>query len=83
MAPMDTKVPQEGAPITSDWPQLVARIRRGDPSAMEEMYQTFPPGIRMRLLRIAIGLWAVAAGLPAATIDVSSPNTPLLQSGIR
>jgi RNA polymerase sigma-70 factor, ECF subfamily len=51
MAPMDTKVPQEGAPITSDWPQLVARIRRGDPSAMEEMYQMFSTGIRFLLYR--------------------------------
>jgi RNA polymerase sigma-70 factor, ECF subfamily len=35
----------------SNWPQLVERIRRGDPSAMEEMYQLFSTGIRFLLYR--------------------------------
>ena len=35
----------------SNWPHLVDRIRRGDPSAMEELYQMFSTGIRFLLYR--------------------------------
>ena len=34
-----------------DWSQLVARIRGGDPTAMEELYSVFGKGIRYFLLR--------------------------------
>jgi RNA polymerase sigma-70 factor, ECF subfamily len=51
-APLSAKEPVEtGVKTPSDWPQLVERIRRGDPSGMEEMYQLFSTGIRFLLYR--------------------------------
>ena len=35
----------------SDWARLVARIREGEPGAMEELYGVFERGIRYFLLR--------------------------------
>jgi RNA polymerase sigma factor (sigma-70 family) len=35
----------------SEWPNLVERIRRGEPSAMEELYKMFSTGIRFLLYR--------------------------------
>src|ERR1700722_20541495 len=35
----------------SNWPNLVERIRDGDPSAMEELYKMFSTGIRFLLYR--------------------------------
>ena len=34
-----------------DWPELVARIRRGDDSGMEDLYRVFARGIRFYLCR--------------------------------
>lgn len=42
---------ETGVKTPSNWPQLVERIRRGDPSAMEDMYQLFSTGIRFLLYR--------------------------------
>jgi RNA polymerase sigma-70 factor, ECF subfamily len=42
---------EAGVPSPSDWPRLVDRIRGGDPSAMEELYQMFSTGIRFLLYR--------------------------------
>jgi DNA-directed RNA polymerase specialized sigma24 family protein len=41
------------APAASavDWPELVARIRRGDESGMEDLYRMFARGIRFYLCR--------------------------------
>ena len=33
------------------WPDLVERVRRGDPSAVEDLYAVFSTGIRLRLAR--------------------------------
>jgi RNA polymerase sigma factor (sigma-70 family) len=51
-APLSAKESVETpAKTPSNWPQLVERIRRGDPSAMEEIYQLFSTGIRFLLYR--------------------------------
>jgi RNA polymerase sigma-70 factor (ECF subfamily) len=42
---------EPGVPSASDWPNLVERIRGGDPSAMEELYKMFSTGIRFLLYR--------------------------------
>ncbi len=38
-------------PDPVDWQDLVARIRRGDPSGMEELYRVFSKGIRFYVCR--------------------------------
>jgi RNA polymerase sigma-70 factor (ECF subfamily) len=50
-ATASTLSPGPGVPKPSDWANLVDRIRRGDPSAMEELYKTFSTGIRFLLYR--------------------------------
>jgi RNA polymerase sigma-70 factor (ECF subfamily) len=51
-APLSAKESVEpGVKSPSNWPQLVERIRCGDPTAMEEMYQLFSTGIRFLLYR--------------------------------
>jgi RNA polymerase sigma factor (sigma-70 family) len=49
-APDDGEVRPDALPI-SDWPRLVARMREGEPGAMEELYGIFEKGIRYFLLR--------------------------------
>jgi RNA polymerase sigma factor (sigma-70 family) len=43
----------EGTPLPIDpsWEELVYRIRRGDPSGLEELYSTFSKGVRFYLCR--------------------------------
>jgi len=38
-------------PLDPTWPNLVERIRNGEPSGMEELYQVFSKGIRFYLCR--------------------------------
>ena len=38
-------------PAEASWPDVVERIRRGDPSGMEELYQVFSKGVRFFLYR--------------------------------
>ena len=40
-----------GCPAEPSWPELVRRIRGGDPSGMEELYGVFSKGIRLLLCR--------------------------------
>ncbi len=51
--PIDAKPVAEADPAPSgiDWPALVARIRAGDESAMEELYRVFSRGVRYYLCR--------------------------------
>jgi RNA polymerase sigma-70 factor (ECF subfamily) len=42
---------EAGSQSTSNWPELVDRIRNADSSAMEELYQMFSTGIRFLLYR--------------------------------
>jgi RNA polymerase sigma factor (sigma-70 family) len=48
-------VPETAATSTghaqSQWPELVRRLRTGDPSAMEDLYRVFSDGIRLYLWR--------------------------------
>ena len=44
-------IPEPGVPSPSNWAHLVDRIRGGDPSAMEELYQMFSTGVRFLLYR--------------------------------
>jgi RNA polymerase sigma-70 factor (ECF subfamily) len=46
-----TLVPEANVQCGSNWPNLVERIRDGDPSAMEELYKMFSTGIRFLLYR--------------------------------
>ena len=43
--------PSESASNSVDWPELVARIQRGDESGMEDLYRVFARGIRFYLCR--------------------------------
>jgi RNA polymerase sigma-70 factor (ECF subfamily) len=48
---VSTSVPEADVECGSDWPNLVDRIRHGEPSAMEELYKMFSTGIRFLLYR--------------------------------
>jgi RNA polymerase sigma-70 factor, ECF subfamily len=45
-APLDPEVPQ-----SAQWPELVERIRTGDPLAMQELYHVFGRGVRIYLCK--------------------------------
>lgn len=51
--PIETTPVAEAEPVASgmDWPALVARIRKGDESALEELYRVFSRGVRYYLCR--------------------------------
>jgi RNA polymerase sigma-70 factor, ECF subfamily len=42
---------EPGLPQSAQWTALVERIRTGDPSAMQELYQIFGRGVRLYLCR--------------------------------
>ena len=44
-------LPAAAPPATDGWTLLVARIRHGDPSALEELYQVFGRGVRFFMFR--------------------------------
>jgi len=43
--------PRPGSPSVPAWPDLVQRLREGETSAMEDLYQVFYAGIRFHLWR--------------------------------
>ncbi|MBZ5584162.1 MAG: sigma-70 family RNA polymerase sigma factor [Acidobacteriia bacterium] len=42
---------ESGIPGAPSWPELVERIRAGEPSGMEDLYRVFSEGIRFHLCR--------------------------------
>ncbi len=48
---LETAARSENGGGTVDWPELVARIQRGEDSGMEELYRLFARGIRFYLCR--------------------------------
>ncbi len=48
---LETVARAEPADSSVDWPELVARIQRGEDSGMEELYRLFARGIRFYLCR--------------------------------
>jgi hypothetical protein len=47
----EPEVGNSADPSDPQWPNLVERIRSGDPSGMEELYRVFSRGIRFFLCR--------------------------------
>jgi len=48
---LETAAPPDATGSAVDWPDLVARIQKGDDSGMEELYRLFARGIRFYLCR--------------------------------